>query len=73
MDQRQISFCAVGELNSHPRNARKHSQTQIRDIAKSIEAFRFNAPVLIDKERRILAGHGRVDAAKLLGWKQDDS
>jgi len=70
VDQRQISFCAIGDLSPHPRNARKHSQAQIRAIAKSIDAFGFNAPVLIDKERRIIAGHGRVEAAKLLGLTQ---
>lgn len=56
MDQRQISVCAVADLAPHPRNARKHSRAQIRAIAKSIEAFGFNAPILVDRNRQILAG-----------------
>ena len=48
-------------------NARTHSPKQIRQIAASIETFGFTNPVLIDERRRILAGHGRVAAAKLLG------
>jgi DNA modification methylase len=67
MDQRQISFCAIGELSPHPRNARKHSRTQIRAIAKSIQAFGFNAPILIDKNYQILSGEGRWEAAKVIG------
>ena len=47
-------------------NARTHSKKQIRQIADSIRAFGFTNPVLIDAEHRILAGHGRVAAAKLL-------
>ncbi|WP_339085466.1 DNA methyltransferase [Hyphomicrobium sp. ghe19] len=49
------------------RNARTHSAKQIRQIADSIDAFGFVSPVLIDAEDRIVAGHGRVDAARKLG------
>lgn len=49
-------------------NARKHSRTQIEQIAASITAFGFNSPVLIDSDNRILAGHGRVAAARHLKW-----
>jgi ParB-like chromosome segregation protein Spo0J len=49
------------------RNARTHSKKQIRQIAASIERFGFTSPVLVDDGGRILAGHGRVAAAKLLG------
>jgi DNA modification methylase len=59
---------AVSELKPWARNARKHSRKQLRQIAASIEAFGFLNPVLIDAEKSILAGHGRVKAAKLLGW-----
>jgi DNA modification methylase len=65
--ERQIAFLAISDLKPHPQNARKHSAQQIRAIAKSIDAFGFNAPVLVDGDRNILAGHGRVEAAKLLG------
>ena len=49
------------------RNARTHSKKQIRQIADSIRTFGFTNPVLIDAANTILAGHGRVEAAKLLG------
>jgi ParB-like nuclease domain len=67
---RQIALWAISDLKPHRRNARKHSRQQIQAIAKSIDAFGFNAPVLVDGDGNILAGHGRVEAAKLLGMTQ---
>jgi len=63
----QIEYTPVRELRPHPNNARTHSKKQIRQIAKSIEKFGFCNPVLVDDTRQIIAGHGRVEAAKLLG------
>jgi ParB/RepB/Spo0J family partition protein len=63
----KLAFLSLDLLTTDPSNARKHSRTQIRDIAKSIKAFGFAAPVLVDRNRKILAGHGRYEAAKLLG------
>lgn len=57
----------VDDLKPCPRNARTHSRKQLRQIANSIERFGFTNPVLIDDEGRIIAGHGRVEAARLLG------
>ena len=54
-------------LRPWARNARTHSKKQVRQIADSIETFGFTNPVLIDEDQTILAGHGRVEAAKLLG------
>ncbi|HCQ64572.1 MAG TPA: DNA methylase N-4, partial [Rhodobacteraceae bacterium] len=54
-------------LKPWKRNARKHSKKQLAQIAESIEAFGFVNPILIDKDNTILAGHGRVEAAKRLG------
>jgi DNA modification methylase len=67
VNTRQISFCAITDLSPHPDNARKHTRAQVRAIAKSIESFEFTAPILIDAKRRILAGHGRWQASKLVG------
>jgi len=61
---------AVSELKPYERNARTHSRRQIKKIAASIEQFGFLNPVLADENYRIIAGHGRVSAAKLLGWTQ---
>lgn len=60
----------VSNLHPDPRNARVHSKQQIRQIARSIQSFGFNVPVLIDSNNQILAGHGRVEAAKSLGLTQ---
>jgi DNA modification methylase len=62
-----IETLPVATLRPWPSNARTHSKKQVRQIADSIEAFGFTNPVLIDRENSILAGHGRVEAAKLIG------
>ncbi|WP_426610576.1 site-specific DNA-methyltransferase [Bradyrhizobium sp. McL0616] len=64
---RAILQCLVSDLQPHPSNARQHSKAQIRAIAKSIATFGFNAPILANKDLQVLAGHGRCEAAKLLG------
>jgi ParB-like chromosome segregation protein Spo0J len=56
----------VTSLRPYDRNARTHSKKQIRQIADSIERFGFTNPVLISDDGQIIAGHGRVEAAKLL-------
>ena len=68
--RRQILFVAIGDLIPDPHNPRKHGPAQITAIAKSIEAFGFNAPILVDKDNKIVAGHGRYEAAKLLGLEK---
>jgi DNA modification methylase len=57
----------VSRLQVNPQNARIHSKHQVRQIAASIEEFGFTNPVLIDKNDMVVAGHGRVAAAQLLG------
>ncbi len=57
----------ISDLRPYKRNARTHSRKQINKIARSIETFGFVNPVLIDENNQILAGHGRVAAAKELG------
>jgi DNA modification methylase len=57
----------VASLRPHSGNARTHSKKQIRQIAESIRRFGFTNPVLIGDDGGIIAGHGRVEAAKLLG------
>jgi DNA modification methylase len=58
---------SVAELEPYPKNARIHSEGQIAQIAKSIQQYGFTIPVLTDEQGRIIAGHGRVAAAKVLG------
>jgi ParB-like chromosome segregation protein Spo0J len=59
----------VARLRPNARNARTHSKKQIRQIADSIQRFGFANPVLISDDEEIIAGHGRVEAAKLLGMQ----
>ncbi|MEA2878182.1 MAG: hypothetical protein QOF14_3378 [Hyphomicrobiales bacterium] len=57
----------VADLKPHAKNARTHSSKQLHQLAKSIETFGFTVPILIDNKDVILAGHGRVEAAKSMG------
>src|SRR5437667_2950612 len=63
----KIEYALVRDLQPYSNNARTHSRKQIRQIAKSIQKFGFCNPVLINDQKQIIAGHGRVEAAKLLG------
>ena len=62
-----IEYLPTDALVPFDRNARTHSAKQVQQIADSISVFGFNNPVLIDHHARIIAGHGRVQAAKLIG------
>ena len=62
-----VEYKSVAVLKPYHRNARTHSRKQIRQIAESISRFGFTNPVLVDDDLSIIAGHGRVEAAKLLG------
>jgi DNA modification methylase len=66
MKHPSLEVLPLSQLKPFPRNAKIHSKKQIRQIADSIRRFGFTNPALIDKENTILAGHGRVAAAKLL-------
>ncbi len=66
----KIEEVAIGDLKPWAKNARTHSQKQLRQIGESIGTFGFTNPVLIDASNTILAGHGRVEAAKLIGMTE---
>lgn len=65
-----IKYCPLDSIRFDPQNPRLHSKKQVRQIARSIESFGFNVPVLIDGRGQLIAGHGRVLAARLLGMTQ---
>src|SRR5271165_7148657 len=65
-----VRWLPVEALTPDPRNARVHVPRQVARIADSILAFGFNVPVLIDEKGGVLAGHGRVLAARRLGLKE---
>ena len=60
----------IQSLKPRPNNPRTHSERQIGQIIQSIEHFGFTNPILIDKECGIIAGHGRYEAAKRMGYKE---
>ena len=60
----------TSQLKPFKANARTHSKRQLDQIARSIEAFGFTNPVLTDEHDTILAGHGRLEAARKLGWHE---
>src|ERR1700738_1608110 len=62
-----IEPMALTRLRPFTTNARTHSKKQVRQIADSIRKFGFTNPVLIGDDDEIIAGHGRVEAAKLIG------
>jgi hypothetical protein len=62
-----IVYRAIDALTPDPANPRWHSRKQIRQIAKSIRIFGFNVPILIDREGKVIAGHGRLLACRELG------
>ena len=62
----QLESIAIEKLIPYARNSRTHSDEQIAQIAASIKEFGFTNPVLIDKDDGIIAGHGRVSAARKL-------
>lgn len=66
----QVSERSLSELVPSARNARTHSKKQIHLIAESIKAFGFVAPILATVDGEIVAGHGRYEAAKLLGMNK---
>src|SRR5712672_2860370 len=66
----EIVYRPIDQLKPDPRNPRRHERKQIRKIADSIETFGFNVPILVDAELRVIAGHGRLLACRLLGRKE---
>jgi DNA modification methylase len=62
-----IEDLPIGDLVPDPRNARRHSKKQVEGIAASINEFGFTNPILIDEANSVVAGHARLDAAKLTG------
>ncbi|MBR0703681.1 ParB N-terminal domain-containing protein [Bradyrhizobium diazoefficiens] len=68
--QLAIVYKDTGILNPRTNNPRTHSKKQIEQIAKAIRQFGFTNPVLIDQDNGVIAGHGRLAAAKLIGMGQ---
>jgi DNA modification methylase len=64
----EVIYLPTASLKPHPQNPRVHKDKQVGQIAQSIKAFGFNVPILVDERQRVVAGHGRLLAARKLGW-----
>jgi hypothetical protein len=60
----------LSDLSEYATNSRTHSKEQLNQIARSIKKFGFTNPILVDEKNTIIAGHGRMYAARQLGIKQ---
>lgn len=65
----KIEQISINDLVPYKRNARIHSDKQVAQIARSIETFGFTLPILVDGKSEVIAGHGRLMAAKQLSLK----
>ncbi len=65
--QIELEYADISALRPYPGNAREHTVKQLNKIAKQIEAVGFINPITVDETGMILAGHGRYEAAKLIG------
>lgn len=70
MQDLKIELLPIADLLPYEQNAHVHDERQLSKLASSIKTFGFNNPVLIDPQRCIIAGHGRVEAARLLGLRE---
>ncbi|WP_288319808.1 ParB/Srx family N-terminal domain-containing protein [uncultured Parasutterella sp.] len=66
----KIVYRQVEDLIPYEKNSRTHSEEQIQKVVVSIKEFGWTNPILIDEEQGIIAGHGRLEAAKRLGMKE---
>lgn len=62
-----VQLIALTQITPNPRNARTHSKKQVAQIATSIRTFGFTVPVLLNEDHVLLAGHGRLEAARIVG------
>jgi ParB-like chromosome segregation protein Spo0J len=67
MSKLAVKYIKRDKLIPYDNNPRTHSEAQINQLAESIKEFGFTNPILIDEHNGIIAGHGRLDAAALLG------
>jgi DNA modification methylase len=66
----EIVYRRIDELKPDPRNPRDHTKKQIKQLKGSIGTFGFTVPALIDHQDNVIAGHGRIEACRELGWPE---
>lgn len=70
--QLHVEYLPLAILKPDPNNPRQHSAKQIKILARAIAELGFNNPVLIDQNNIVIAGHGRLEAAKSNGITSED-
>lgn len=65
-----VVYLPSSQLRGYDRNARTHSAAQVAELEASIRQFGFTSPILLDEQGEIIAGHGRLEAAKAAGLEQ---
>jgi DNA modification methylase len=66
----EVVYRSIAELKVNPMNPRVHGARQVHQLARSIDLFGFNVPVAIGSDDNVIAGHGRIIAARQLGWTE---
>ena len=64
----KIDTIAISDIKPYEKNAKTHPKKQIELLADNIKRFGFTTPCLVDKDNNLIAGHGRLEAVKTLGW-----
>ena len=67
MSDLEVKYLSINDLVPYANNPRTHTDNQVTQVASSIKEFGFNNPILIDEGKGVIAGHGRLAAAKKLG------
>jgi len=65
----EVQFLSISELKTYLNNPKEHPEKQIQQLKNSIQKFDFINPIIVDENNEIIAGHGRLEAAKQLGLK----
>lgn len=66
----QVVWMHLDDIKPYEWNARQHNQAQVAQISASIREFGWTVPILVDRERTVVAGHGRLEAARDLGMSE---
>lgn len=65
-----VEYLKIQDIRAYDRNARMHSPDQVEQLVNSIQEFGFTNPILVDGVNTLIAGHGRMAAAKEIGMKE---